>query len=454
MKKIALLAVIVLGVLALVSQNAQGAEEKTLRVLAGVSGGKTPEENELFAKELSKRMGVKVIFDKPAGVNLLTVLSSKESYDVVMISNAGDLQLVQEQGALLDLTSFVKSSPLLSNKAIIPQSEWDLIKTEDGKIFASFNKKEGAQVPTVRKDWMKALGLKNPTTLGEYTQVFEAFKKKYNAYGIAFAQNDNEGLINLQPFMGTLDLKMGYVMVNGKRTIPYASDEAATVYNWLGDLNKKGLIEPNYATNTTADMRNSFLSDKSGMVVYWDAWVGLFNNLRMGKKAGDKFEAGALNAPKDKAGKELYMRGTPSLWAIPTKSKNPELAKRFLEFWISQEGNIMSTIGIEGHDYNVVNGKYVLTAVGKEHAGDHGAPFVQNAQYKNPNGFLPNVEQAKTMIFNNPNAIPVLPKYSADWKEAQTIINKYTYLAIKGTITGEEAVKSMKKDLKSQDLID
>ncbi len=58
--------------------------------------------------------------------------------------------------------------------------------------------------------------------------------------------------------------------------------------------------------------------------------------------------------------------------------KNVDLAVKFLEFWNSEKGYLLGTIGIEGHDYTVSGAEYTLTDIGTEHNMDHGSPRVQS----------------------------------------------------------------------------
>ncbi|MFS8630414.1 MAG: extracellular solute-binding protein, partial [Bacillales bacterium] len=298
------------------------------------------------------------------------------------------LDILVEQGVLMDLTDRIQKSKILSDPKVIPTEDWEMVRSDDGKLYGVFNKFEGGTLPIVRADWMKKLGLKEPKTLDEFYQVLKAFKEKdpdgngkNDTYGLSTA-----GLYDIQPFMSAQGVKYKYVIdSNGKRTIPYATEKAVPVYEWLNKLYEEGILDPNFATNDTTKMRELFLTDRVGMVTYWDAWVGLFNNIRKTEDPDTTFEAKGITGAKGPNG-YMLRRGDPSLWAIPVNAKNPEGAMKFLEFWHTEKGNILGTLGIEGHDYVVKDGKYELTAVGKEHGMDHGAPYPNNTNFKNPHG--------------------------------------------------------------------
>jgi len=64
-------------------------EERTLRIMAGVIGGKTPEENALFEQEVERLTGIKVKWEKPASdydQKLLAAVGAGEKFDLLQIS--------------------------------------------------------------------------------------------------------------------------------------------------------------------------------------------------------------------------------------------------------------------------------------------------------------------------------------------------------------------------------
>ena len=459
-KKLSFVLLSVLSVFLLVSgcggqlSDAQDSS-KELRILTNVVGGKDPAEHKLFEQEIEKHIGLKVKMEKPPtdyDQKLLTAMSSGEQYDLIYLTKP-TLDILVEQGVLMDLTDRIQKSKILSDPKVIPTEDWEMVRSDDGKLYGVFNKFEGGTLPIVRADWMKKLGLKEPKTLDEFYQVLKAFKEKdpdgngkNDTYGLSTA-----GLYDIQPFMSAQGVKYKYVIdSNGKRTIPYATEKAVPVYEWLNKLYEEGILDPNFATNDTTKMRELFLTDRVGMVTYWDAWVGLFNNIRKTEDPDTTFEAKGITGAKGPNG-YMLRRGDPSLWAIPVNAKNPEGAMKFLEFWHTEKGNILGTLGIEGHDYVVKDGKYELTAVGKEHGMDHGAPYPNNTNFKNPIGELPGVREAQQLVLSNNSTVEIS---TADWPEAEKIVTKYAFKAIMGELPANEAVQKMHDELLRAKLID
>ncbi|WP_102716527.1 extracellular solute-binding protein [Paenibacillus castaneae] len=440
---------------AITSGTEASADGGKLEILSGNVGGKTPEGNAEFEKELSKKTGLDVKLDKPASdfdQKVLTALSSGAKYDLIEVSDLAKLDAFIKQGVVTDLSDFVQNSKVLSDPAVIPTGEWDQVKGPDGKIYGVFSKFQGATMPIVRKDWLEKLNLQEPKTLDELYTVLKAFKEgdpdgdgKANTYGLS-----TSGLYDIQGIMSAAGLKYRYVMQDGKRTIPYATDAAIPMYEWFAKLVKEGIMDPNFITNDTAKMRNLFLTDRVGMVTYWDAWVGMFNNLKKTEDPNTTFQAEGMLSIQAEDGTILMRRGDPDFWIIPANAPHPEAAKKFLEFWNTQEGITLGSLGVQDYDYTLENGTYSLTETGKIANMDHGVPYWYNSTVKSPFPALPGVEDA--MALSKQHA--TLELSLSTWPDAEKIVTNYALKAMSGQMAAKDAVAKMQKELKSANLID
>jgi putative aldouronate transport system substrate-binding protein len=431
------------------SGNSDNAEAKELRIMVGVVGGKTPEEHELFEKEVERLSGIKVSMEEGDSEKLMATISSGEIFDILQVGK-GDMEILVEQGVLMPLTDKVENSTVLSDPNVIPTNEWEMVRNKDGEIYGVFTKFQGGTMPTVRQDWMEKLELKTPTTLDEFYNVLKAFKEsdpddngKDDTYGLSTV-----GLYDIQGFMSAAGVKAGYVIDdNGNRAIPYATEAAIPVYEWFAKLYEEGILDPNFATNDSGKMRDLFLTDRVGMITYWDAWVGMFNNLQ---KDHATFEAKGIAGAVSSDGEIILRRGDPNVWVVPVNANDPETALEFMEFWLSDEGLVLGTLGIKDHDYTVKDGKYELTEIGTEHNMDHGAPFVYSKTWEHPFGNLPGVSEAQAIIAEHGS----LEITTTDWKDAQKIVDSYAIKAMSGKMPAAEAVKQMNEELKAANLID
>ena len=436
-------------------QELQGLSGKRLRILSAVVGGKTPEEDELFAQEITRLTGIEIELVHPTadyGEKLLADLAAGVEYDLIY-TNKDTMDVLVADGVLTDLTEQIAGSAILSNPTVIPTAEWDLIRYEDDTFYSVFNKFEGARMLTVRQDWLDQLGLEAPTTLDEIYNVMVAFRDEDpagNGAGVTLGLS-TAGAYDIQPFMSSAGILPGYVEVDGARTIPYATEAAIPVLEWLSKLYAEGLYAPNFATDTTADMRNLFLTDQVGFVTYWDTWVGLFNNVRLAEDPDTTFQAKGIPAVAGPDGEIILNRGQPSVWTIPVNAQDPETAFLFLEWWNTIPGITLGSLGILDNDYTVTDGVYALTDVGAEHSMDHGNPTPYNENWVNPVGELPGLAESQEISVEYGYLAVAGPQFSP---EVEPVLNEFIIQAILGDISATDAVAGMQEELRGQDLID
>ncbi|MEJ7839923.1 MAG: extracellular solute-binding protein, partial [Thermomicrobiales bacterium] len=338
----------------------QGSSGKRLRILSAVVGGKTPEEDALFAQEITRLTNIEIELVHPTadyGEKLLADLAAGVEYDVIY-TNQDTVDVLVGDEVLTDLTDLINGSAILSNPTVIPTAEWDLIRYEGDRFYSSFQKFEGARMLTVRQDWMDQLGLAAPTTLDELYAVMVAFRDQDpagNGAGVTLGLS-TAAAYDIQPLMSAVGVMPGYVEVDGARTIPYASEAAIPGLEFLARLYAEGLLDPNFATATTADMRNLFLTDQVGFVTYWDTWVGLFNNTRLAADPNTTFQAVGIAAVAGPDGNIILNRGQPSVWTIPVNAPDPTTAFQFIEWWNTFPAITLGSLGVLDSDYTVTDG--------------------------------------------------------------------------------------------------
>lgn len=427
----------------------------SLRMLSAVVGGKNPEEDQLFADEITRLTGIEIELVHPTAdynEKLLADLAAGVEYDLIY-TNKDTMNLLVADGVLTDLTEQINNSELLQDPTVIPTEEWQMVEYEDGTYYSVFNKFEGARMLTVRQDWLDQLGLETPRTLDELLDVMVVFRDQDpagNGEGVTLGLS-TAGTYDIQPFMSGVGIMPGYVEVDGARTIPYATEAAIPVYEYLANLYAEGLYAQNFATDETSDMRNLFLSDQVGFVTYWDTWVGLFNSTRQTEDPSSDFQAVGIAAAEGPNGEIVINRGQPSVWTIPVNAPSPDLAFKFLEWWNTIPAITLGSLGILDHDYTVTDGVYELTEIGAEHNMDHGVPTPYNSNWVNPIGTLPGLKEAQEIT----REYGYLAELGPDWTtEIQPVLDEFTIQAILGDIAPEEAVTAMQEQLRSQGLID
>ncbi len=236
--------------------------------------------------------------------------------------------------------------------------------------------------------------------------------------------------------------------------------QAKPVWEWLAKLYREGLMDPASFTGKTGDMRSKmWQSQDIVMDSDWAAWTGLYNNNAMSSGTyPDKVNMVGLPGLKGPSGKYYIEQGGASLWAIPSNAKNPKEAFKILEYMATAEGGLLLSAGIEGNDYNVVNGKIEYTDLGKKHAKDHGAPFPISTKFDLGKLGTMNPGVLESVAIGQRADVVVAPMGYAngelDTRKYYDIMSKWMSDCIMGKTDATTAIKGAEKELRANKIID
>lgn len=427
----------------------------TVRILASVTGGKDDEEMKLFEQALGEATGLTISIEKPPS-DYDTVMPQKltagEEYDLIQMNATQYLAFVN-QGILMDITDRVAASEILSNN--VPEREWEDI-TIDGKVYAGFNKIELHRVVALNKNMLEAAGIDYKAiepTLDGYYEVFKKLKEANSDPDFYPFNAVLSETYDLQPWFASLGLKNGVVTdSDGQRYSPYATEEATEVWEWFKKLYDEKLLDPASFVDKTKDLREKMgaASQKTAVTVDWAMWVGLHNaNAEAGGVSTDDYEVVSLPGTETPSGSYMLVKGGASLFAVPINAKNPDGALKVLEYFATQEGGDLLSMGIEGHDYNVENGEVVLTEIGAQHAKDHGAPIPIDKDWEARAGLNLGVEEGLSYL-EYATIDQIIPNEKG-WKETT---GKWAIQIINGQLGTAEALQKMTEELIAMDIVD
>ena len=114
-------------------------------------------------------------------------------------------------------------------------------------------------------------------TLDGYYEVFKALREAnpsedFYPFNTILSEN-----WDLQPWMASQGLKGGVVVdeADGQTYVPYATDAAAPVWDWLKKLYDENLLDPASFVDKTTDMRNKLgaASQQTAVTVDWADWA-------------------------------------------------------------------------------------------------------------------------------------------------------------------------------------
>lgn len=442
------------------ADNTAGGEPTgTVKILAAVTGGKDDAEMDLFEQAISEATGLDVQIEKPASDYdnvMMQKLQGGEEYDLIYGGMNQVMQLV-EQGALMDITDRVQNSEILTNN-IDPQ-EWEDIKV-DGKIYSGFNKKEIQRVVQLNKNHLEAAGIDYKSiepTLDGYYEVFKKLRENnpdpdYYPFNCVMSES-----YDLQPWFASVGLQNGIVVdeADGKTYSPYSTDEAAPVWEWFKKLYDEKLLDPASFVDKTKDLRAKMeaSSEKTSVVVDWAMWTGLHNATATADGVPESdYEIVSLPGCKTPEGSEreyMLCRGGASLFSVPVNAPNPDGAIKVLEYFATQEGGELLSLGIEGNDYTKDGDTYTQTELGAKHANDHGAPVPIYKDFVNPFGYNRGVEEALSYL-PYARVDTIIP----DETTYKNTVGKWGIEMIKGNTSIPDGLASMRAELVSLGLTD
>lgn len=264
------------------------------------------------------------------------------------------------------LQKFSKFKPMMNNKFYgMPIS---YVQDEDVGAYMD-------HALFIRKDWLKKLNLKMPTTLKELEDTIIAFTEndpdgngKNDTYGLG-ATNEG-GAWWLYPYINAFDVDLfDWKNNNGKWEPDLKSPLMKDAIKWLADLSTKGALDKQFVTCSIQQMTERFITGKVGIMAHaagypaWGAIEQQFKSAYPDNVATDMFEV--MPVPVGKTGKQR-INGMPNSWSMVSVSNNISEKKKtkifeLLDYMLSDKGLETLRWGIEGTDYKKVDGKNVLT---------------------------------------------------------------------------------------------
>lgn len=270
-----------------------------------------------------------------------------------------------EAGVFLPLDDLIDQyGPNL--KAKIPESAWEQQRFEDGKIYGipEFLSNPSRRATIVRADILEKIGVELPTTPEEAWTVEETLdilRKMKNEGGLEWPYTGRAEFKYSDTFFGAYDVqpfRTMWEMVDGKLQPKFFDSEnmkkALQFYKTMYD---EGLIHPEFLTHEFNDYKNAAITGKAGMwsmnaneLLQWE------QQLKQNVPEGDLEIIPAPRGPDGSGGYYLYGNVTRAfLINKDAEEKAAEIIK-FLDWQLTEEAETFFTFGIEGKDYEVVDG--------------------------------------------------------------------------------------------------
>lgn len=284
------------------------------------------------------------------------------NYDTPVLS-------AMRNGTFWELGPLLKDYPTLSK---IDPSFYNNIKV-DGKIYGIPKSRDIARNATIyRKDWLDALGLKEPKTPEDQYNIIKSFTLNdpdKNGKNDTIGYSINKDFTAFDKMVVIFGGPNRWGVVDGKVTPAWLTKANLDTLNWYKRLYDEKLMNQDFAVTEKATVDKNWASGKLGMV---DAVV-----LAAGQSQGTAVKKNNPAALTDffttlDAGSGPRIDGASyndGFVAIPKSSVKSEAeVRRILSFFEKMADPEMATLmnsGMEGIEYKVDNGLIVQTDADK-----------------------------------------------------------------------------------------
>ncbi len=375
MKKLVGLMLAVMMALTVMLPLAASAEEPvTISFFDKNSGVRT--FTDPVAVELEKRTGVKIDLISPSGdpgEKLSLMLSGVNYPDIVLMDRGSDIvnQYI-EADALVNLSEYLDQMP---NVVAMYGETLNKTRYSDGNNYYLSNWYGYDPDPVsgfiCRYDYMIQLvgqeraDSAEPFTWSEFKALLQQFKDTIPDATLPLVIGDpTSGGIN-STFAGMNSLYPYYVHEN-KLYFTVRDPDFLNAIHQMNELYREGLLDPEWTSNNQ-ELRNQKLSNNGAFAyagAYWDTWTPSASLIASQNENAEYLAYKVI--PDGAASADLPLAGRSSLgWdaiAITKNCKNIEAAVKFIDYCASQEGQDLLLWGIQGQDWDFVDG--VRTPIG------------------------------------------------------------------------------------------
>jgi len=358
-------------------------EDKTISIMAPLMMESPPKNDCDIIKALEEKTGYKVNITwvpNPQYSDKFSITMASDQCPEIIVSGKGAAtNSIVKKGGFWKLDNYLKDYPNLMKIDKNIQSNASF----NGETYGIYRIRDLARFSTmIRKDWLDKLGLQEPKTLDEFTEMLKAFRDKdpdgngkNDTYGMTIPKwagiNTFSPLDQMSVWFGAPNVMK---IQNGKLTPDFMTDEYMASLDYFKILYDEGLINKDFAVRETSKWDDDFVNGKAGVIV--DTQTRTFNDAKKisennGKtdKDVDKWVTMINNVTTPTGGdKVLPSTGYSSMMMIPKQSvKDEKQLKKVLDFLDkinSEDLTILLQRGVEGKQYEVKGNEYVEITTG------------------------------------------------------------------------------------------
>lgn len=331
-------------------------------------GGSVP-DNDVIGPALKDATGIEVELRGVAAQEeyyqqLGADLAAGSTADLVEVDR-GHLQTYVDQGLVADLSDHMDD---LTDYTNYVGDDIMALGTIEDTVYGLPKKPAPGPNETywIRKDWLDNLGLETPETVQDFEEVLRAFTEddpdgngKDDTYGLT-----GGGMNAFAPIFGAFGVgfPVGFYEQDGEIVSGYAADGTKEALDYMRGLVTGGYTDPDNFSLQPQPALDRALDGVAGVV------HAAFTNIRNSEAAlggASKGEWVQLAAPSGPGGGPMVVwdTGRSAMFAIPASVDDAKIAAivEVLNYVSSEDGQNLVMYGIEGTDWEQVDGKPQLT---------------------------------------------------------------------------------------------
>lgn len=315
----------------------------------------------------------------------LATTNSQEAFNLLIASGdipdivggntlKDDFNQYGPQGAFLPLNELIEEhAPNIKAFFDAHPELFKAAQASDGNLYFIPYLPDGkfARAWYVRQDWLDKLGLEAPDTVDELYDVLVAFRDQDpNGNGKRdeipfFARQWEEMLRLLTLWDGRstgMDAAHGFYVQDGTVKHPYTGEAYKTGIVNIAKWYEEGLIDPEVYTRGPRTREELLGNNIGGMTHDWFASTSGYNVSLADEVPGLDFRA--FLPPKSVSGKRIEENRRTALkpdgWAVGHTNEHPVETIKYFDFWFTEQGRRLANFGVEGEQYEMVDGKPVF----------------------------------------------------------------------------------------------
>lgn len=217
-----------------------------------------------------------------------------------------------------------------------------------------------------RQDIIDKIGFNYDGTIESLTDLMRAMKEETGTYTFTFRHQPNNFINMWAPTFGVQMETLGWNKEDGKYEFQGENGRLFDELTWLKQLYDEGLLDPEYALNTTEMWEEKMTTGQATMASDYLVRCEQTTNAVLAEDPDSSFELRAIALPVTK---DNYKPATLAYSAVDAQyqiginadTKYPDICMQILNYLYSDEAIIANNYGEEGVTFNYVDGKPVLS---------------------------------------------------------------------------------------------